>query len=116
VLILFVNTTFIAVSNTSANMQISPLTLFTGNSTANLFIDMAGGSISLSIAAASLDATGTATIQTTTNHNLTLTPGLTVNISGSSAQVFNSSNYTKAFSVTSLPTSNTIKFTNNFIF
>ena len=107
----FVKTTFIAVSNTSANMQISPLTLFTGNSTANLFIDMAGGTISLSIAAASLDATGTATVQTTTNHNLTLTPGLTVNISGSSAQVFNSSNYTKSFSVTSLPTSNTIKFT-----
>jgi hypothetical protein len=107
----FVNTTFIAVSNSSANMQISPLTLFSGNSSANLLIDMAGGTLSLNIAAASLDATGAATIQTTTNHSLTLTPGLTVNISGSSAQVFNSSNYTKSFSVISLPTSNTIKFT-----
>jgi len=107
----FVNTNFIAVRNSTANLQISPLSLFSGNSTANLFIDMAGGTISANISAASLDATGTATIQTSTNHNLTLTAGLTINVSGSSAQVFNSSNYTKAFSVVSLPTPNTIKFT-----
>jgi len=107
----FVNTNFIAVSNSTANMQISPLTLFTGNTAANLLIDMAGGTINLSIAYASLDATGTATIQTSTNHGLVLTPGLTVNISGSSAQVFNSSNYAKAFSVISIPSANTIKFT-----
>jgi hypothetical protein len=57
-----------------------------------------------------LSAAGLATIQTTTNHGLTLTPGLAVNVASASYPVFNSSNYTKPFAVVSIPTLNTISF------
>jgi hypothetical protein len=104
-----VNTTIVTVANSTANISISPLRLFSGNSTANLSVDMTGIGTTLSIASANLNA-GIATIQTTTNHNLTLTPGLSVNVTGSSVAVFNSSEYTKSFSVLSIPSVNTITF------
>lgn len=105
-----INTKYIAVSNSTANIQISPLNLFSGNSTSNLVIDMTGAGSHINISSASLNANGLATVQTSTNHGLTLTPGLVVSISNSSVNVFNTSLYTSSFLVKSLPTPNTITF------